>query len=85
MMQIQVLLLLTFSFIFTGCTTKEQIVFKDRLVCYEFQKVEQSEKVAIRVHKDDLGLFAARLGEYEENIKFYETQIDNYILDCKGK
>lgn len=85
MMKIQVLLLLTFSFIFTGCTTKEQIVFKDRLVCYEFQKVEQSEKVAIRVHKDDLGLFTARAGEYEENIKFYETQIDNYILDCKGK
>lgn len=85
MMQIQVLLLLTFSLLLTGCATKEQIVFKDRLACYEFQKIEQSEKVAIRVHKDDLGIFAARAGEHEENIKFYETQIDNYILDCKGK
>ena len=85
MMKIQVLLLLTFSLLLTGCTTKEQIVFKDRLVCYEFQKIEQSEKVAIRVHKDDLGIFAARAGEHEENIKFYETQIDNYILDCKRK
>lgn len=85
MMKIQVLLLLTFSLLLTGCATKEQIVFKDRLVCYEFQKIEQSEKVAIRVHKDDLGIFAARAGEHEENIKFYETQIDNYILDCKRK
>lgn len=85
MMKIQILLLLTFSFIFSGCVTKEQIVFKDRLVCYEFQKVEQSEKVAIRVHKDDLALFNARVNEYDENIKFYETQIDRYILDCKGK
>lgn len=82
-MKIVTILLLLFSFIFSGCGAKTSVVFKEKLVCYEMTKLEESEKVLIRVHKDDIALFEARSDELKENIAFYEAQIDIYNLACK--
>lgn len=85
MKKIQILLLLSFSLIlFIGCSTKEPpVIFENKMVCFDMQKVEQSEKVDIRVHKDDLDLFVARSNELQGNINFYESQIDRYSSECK--
>jgi uncharacterized protein YcfL len=50
-----ILISLLFSFIFVGCSSKEQqIVFKDKPVCLEQQKVERVQPVQMRVYKDDV-------------------------------
>lgn len=82
-MKIVTILLLLFSFIFSGCGAKTSVVFKEKLVCYEMTKLEESEKVLIRVHKDDIALFEARSDELKHSLKFYEKQIDEYNKNCK--
>ena len=85
MKKIQILLSLAFSlFIFTGCSQKEPpVIFKNKMVCFDMQKTEPTQKVDIRVHNEDLTLFNARVSEHEENIRFYESQIDRYLIECK--
>lgn len=85
MKKIQILLLLAFSlFMFTGCSQKEPpVIFKNKMVCFDMQKTEPTEKVSIRVHKEDIDLFIARSNELQENLRFYESQIDRYTNECK--
>lgn len=84
MKKIQILLSLAFSLFFTGCSQKEPLViFKNKMVCFDMQKTEPTEKVSIRVHKEDIDLFIARSNELQENLRFYESQIDRYTNECK--
>jgi uncharacterized protein YcfL len=79
-----ILLSLLFSLIFCGCSPKEpQIVFKDKLVCIEQQKIERLEPTQIRVYKDDIGVAVAYKTAIDSNIEFYEKQVDRNNTFCK--
>ncbi|OCL99509.1 hypothetical protein AAX29_00550 [Aliarcobacter thereius] len=83
-MKIVILLLLIFSFIFSGCSNKQPaIVFKEKFTCYELEKVEISKEEQIRVYKKDKELFEARKNELKNVITFYESQIDRFNDFCK--
>ena len=78
------LLLLAFSFIFAGCVEKEQqIVFKDKLVCVEQQKIERVQPTQIRVYKDDVEVALAYKGSIDSGFRFYENQVDRNNKFCK--
>ena len=80
-----ILLLLLFSFIFIGCSQKEpKIIFQDKLVCIEQQKIERLEPTQIRVHKDDVDVAVAYKTSIESGFNFYEKQVDRNNLFCKG-
>ena len=80
-----ILISLLFSFIFVGCSSKEQqIVFKDKPVCLEQQKVERVQPVQMRVYKDDLEVAVAYKTAIDSNIEFYEKQVDRNNEFCKG-
>ena len=80
-----ILLSLLFSFIFIGCSQKEpKIIFQDKLVCVEQQKIERLEPTQIRVHKDDVDVAVAYKTAIDSNIEFYEKQVDRNNEFCKG-
>lgn len=77
-------LLLIFSFIFSGCSQKEApIVFQDKLVCTEQQKLERIEPVKIRIHIDDVEVAKAYKIAIDTNLDFYEKQVDRNNILCK--
>lgn len=79
-----ILLSLLFSFIFSGCSQKEPpIVFQDKLVCTEQQKIERIEPIQIRVHKDDVDVAVAYKTAIDSNISFYENQVDRNNKLCE--
>lgn len=82
-MKIAFLLSLIFSFIFSGCTPKTQIVFKDKIVCIEQKKLDEISPVKIRVHKDDANLAAAYVDSVHSSFNFYESQVDRNNNFCK--
>ena len=82
-MKIAFLLSLIFSFIFSGCTPKTQIVFKDKIVCIEQKKLDEISPVKIRVHKDDVNLAAAYVDSVHSSFNFYENQVDRNNNFCK--
>ena len=80
------LVLLSFSFLFVGCSTKEpQIVFKPKVECFKFEKYVFSEQVDIEVPEYILNLAKVKSEELNGGIAFYESQIDRYIAWCKGQ
>ena len=78
-----ILLSLLFSFIFVGCSSKEQIVFKDKIVCVEQQKIERPQPTQMRVHKDDVDVAVAYKTAIDSNIEFYEKQVNRNNTFCK--
>lgn len=84
MKKIQILLLLSFSLLFTACGQREpqKVLFKDRFICFDFIKADETQEVEIRVHDEDLTVFAARNDELKKNIKYYESQIDRHNSYC---
>ena len=78
-----ILLSLLFSFAFIGCSQKEQIVFQDKIVCIEQQKVERPQPTQMRVHKDDVDVAVAYKTAIDSNIEFYEKQVDRNNTFCK--
>ena len=80
-----ILLSLLFSFIFVGCSLKEQqIVFQDKPVCIEQQKVQRVQPTQMRIHKDDIDVAVAYKTAIDSNIEFYEKQVDRNNEFCKG-
>lgn len=80
-----ILLSLLFSFIFIGCSSKEQqIVFQDKPVCIEQLKVERVQPTQMRIHKDDIDVAVAYKTAIDSNIDFYEKQVDRNNEFCKG-
>ncbi len=80
-----ILLSLLFSFIFIGCSQKEpKIIFQDKLVCVEQQKIERLEPTQMRVHKNDFDVAVAYKTAIDSNIEFYEKQVDRNNEFCKG-
>lgn len=88
-----ILLLLSSSLLFLGCTSKTT-VFEDKPVCYELEKSkiktlscvinkEQNDSVKIRVTKSDGGVFLSRCEETKSAIDFYEKQIDDFNEFCR--
>ena len=78
------LVLLSFSFLFVGCSNKEpQIVFKPKVECFEFEKYIFSEQVDIEVPEYVLELAKAKSEELNRGIAFYESQIDRFNSWCK--
>lgn len=91
-----ILLLLSSSLLFLGCTPKTSTVFEDKPVCYELEKSkiktlscvinkEQNDSVSvkIRVTREDSGVFLSRCEEARSVITFYEKQIDKFNEFCK--
>ena len=78
-----ILLSFLFSFIFVGCTPKTQIVFKDKIVCVEQQKINRVEATQIRVHNDDVRVAAAYIEHIYSTLSFYENQVDRNNKFCK--
>ncbi|MDD2290688.1 MAG: hypothetical protein PHV52_00280 [Aliarcobacter sp.] len=78
-----ILLSLLFSCVFIGCSQKEQIVFKEKIVCVEQQKVERVQPVQMRVYKDDVDVAVAYKTAIDSNITFYENQVDRNNTFCK--
>jgi PBP1b-binding outer membrane lipoprotein LpoB len=79
-----ILLSLLFSLVFCGCSQKEApIVFQDKLVCTEQQKLEKIEPVQIRIYNDDVEVAKAYKTAIDSNIEFYEKQIDRNNILCK--
>ena len=75
---------LLFSFIFSGCVEKEQqIVFKDKLVCVEQQKIDRVEETQIRVYKDDVNIALAYKDNINSSFELYENQVDRNNKLCK--
>lgn len=80
-----ILLSLLFSFIFIGCSSKEQqIVFQDKPVCIEQLKVERVQPTQMRIYKDDIDVAVAYKTAIDSNIDFYEKQVDRNNEFCKG-
>jgi hypothetical protein len=80
-----ILLSLLFSFIFFGCSQKEPpVVFKDKLVCTEQQKIERID-TQIRVFDDDVEVAKAYKIAIDTNLDFYEKQVDRNNNLCKEK
>ena len=80
-----ILLSLLFSFIFVGCSQKEsQIVFKDKLVCVDQQKIERPQSTQMRVYKDDVDVAVAYKTAIDSSLSFYEKQVDRNNELCKG-
>lgn len=79
-----ILLSLIFSFIFAGCAAEKQIVFQDKIVCFEQQKIERPQMTQIRVHKEDIDVAIAYKYAIDSNIEFYEKQVDRNNEFCKG-
>ncbi len=78
------LLLLASSFLFSGCAEKEQqIVFKDKPVCVEQQKIERPQSTQIRVHNDDIDVAVAYKTAIYGSLDFYEKQVDRNNNFCK--
>lgn len=89
-----ILLLLSSSLLFLGCTPKTITVFEDKPVCYELEKStikelscvinkEQNDSVKIRVTTADSGVFLSRCEEAKTVITFYEKQIDKFNEFCR--
>ena len=78
-----ILLSLLFSFTFWGCAEK-QIVFQDKIVCLDQQKVERVQPTQMRVHKDDVDVAVAYKTAIDSNIDFYEKQVERNNEFCKG-
>lgn len=79
-----ILVLLLFSFAFIGCSQKEPtIVFKDKLVCIEQQKLDKKEPIQIRVHNDDLIVAKEYKEDIDKSLQFYEKQVDRNNNFCK--
>lgn len=79
-----ILLSLLFSFVFIGCSQKEApVIFQDKLVCTEQQKLERIEPIQIRVHNDDVNVAAAYKTAIDSNIEFYEKQVDRNNKLCE--
>jgi len=77
------LVLLSFSFLFIGCSTKEpQIVFKPKVECFKFEKYIFSEQVDIEAPEYVLELAKAKSEELNKGIAFYESQIDRNNKFC---
>lgn len=79
-----ILLSLLFSFAFWGCSAEKQIVFQDKPVCIEQQKVERVQPTQMRVYKDDVDVAVAYKSAIDSNIEFYEKQVDRNNEFCKG-
>ena len=80
-----ILLSLLFSFFFAGCSQKEpKIIFQDKLVCVEQQKIERLGPTQMRVHKNDFDVAVAYKTAIDSNIEFYEKQVDRNNEFCKG-
>lgn len=79
-----ILLSLLFSFIFAGCTAEKQVVFQDKIICLEQQKVERVQPTQMRVYKDDVDVAVAYKTAIDSNIEFYEKQVDRNNEFCKG-
>ena len=80
-----ILLSLLFSFIFAGCGDAEkQIVFQDKIVCVEQQKVERPQPTQMRVYKDDVDVAIAYKTAIDSSLSFYENQVDRNNTLCKG-
>ena len=77
------LLSFLFSFALIGCTPKTQIVFKDKIVCIEQQKINRVETTQIRVHNDDVRVAAAYIEHIYSTLSFYENQVDRNNKFCK--
>lgn len=79
-----ILLSLLFSFIFSGCVEKEQqIVFKDKFVCVEQQKINRVEETQIRVHNDDVRVALEYKAAIDMGLSFYEDQVDRNNKLCQ--
>ena len=79
-----ILLSLLFSFAFVGCSQKEpQVIFKEKIICVEQQKVERVEPVKMRIHNDDINVAVAYKTAVDGNIEFYEKQVDRNNIFCK--
>ena len=79
-----VLLCILISIFFIGCTAEKQIVFQDKPVCIEQQKVERVQPTQMRVYKDDIDVAVAYKTAIDSNIEFYEKQVDRNNEFCKG-
>lgn len=83
-MKTVILLSFLFSFIFSGCVEKEQqIVFKDKFVCVEQQKIDRVEETQIRVYKDDVGVALGYKAAIDMGFGFYEGQVDRNNKLCE--
>ena len=79
-----ILLLLLFSFAFVGCSQKEpKVIFKEKMVCVEQEKIERVEPVKMRIHNDDINVAVAYKTAIDSNIEFYEKQVDRNNTFCK--
>lgn len=80
-----ILLSLLFSFIFMGCSSKEntKIVFEDRYLCIEQKKIERVEPTQIRIHNDDVNVAVAYKTAIDSSLDFYENQVDRNNKFCK--
>lgn len=78
------LLLLIFSFIFIGCAAEKEIVFQDKIVCVDQQKVERPQAIQMRIYKDDADIAIAYKAAVDSNIEFYEKQVDRNNTFCEG-
>jgi hypothetical protein len=79
------LLLLSFSFILSGCTPKTQTVFEDKLVCVEQQTIPRIEPIKIRIHNDDVQIALEYKAINDMNFQFYEDQVLRNNNLCKEK
>jgi hypothetical protein len=62
---------------------KTKIIFKDKIVCVEQQKLDGISRVKIRVHNDDANLAAAYAESVHSSFDFYEEQVDRNNKFCK--
>lgn len=68
--------------LFNACSSKKEIIFKDRLVCSE-QLIIEKPKADLRVKKADFKVAKAFKEALDSSFSFYENQVNQNNKLCE--
>lgn len=80
-MKIQIVMMIFLSFLFSACAKKE-VVFEDKLVCFEQIKIDRP-KADLRVKKADMNVALAFKEAINSSFDFYENQVNQNNKLCE--
>ena len=80
----KVIIGLLLSVSLTACSTTTKYVYVEPEP-FAFQKTTEPKERIIRVHKEDVPLYQAYIDKLRGQIRFHNSQIDDYLNSFKKK
>lgn len=81
-MKIQIIAMIFLSLLFSACASKQEVIFKDRLICAE-QVIIDRPKATLRVKKADTNVALAFKEALDSSFLFYENQVNQNNKLCE--